>query len=77
MRNNGCNTHVVVKAEDIENYLDIAERSRFAELLEKIEGGRRVYGKKTGNTYYICNTDEPYAELVHGIILGGEAVKNR
>ena len=32
--------------------------------------------KHPDNTYYVCNTDEPYADAVHKVILGGEALKN-
>lgn len=31
--------------------------------------------KKRLNSYYVVNKDEPYAEAVHGVIMGGEAVK--
>lgn len=28
------------------------------------------------NSYYVCNTDEPYAAVVYQVILGGEVLKN-
>lgn len=75
MKNNGCNTHIVIKAEDAEKYLAQDNLTVLQDILAIIEAGREKDNKKPVNTYYICNTDEPYAELVHGIIIGGEAVK--
>ena len=37
--------------------------------------GREEDGKKRLNSYYVVNKDEPYAEVVRGVIMGGEAAK--
>lgn len=46
-------------------------------MLCTISKGRKKDGKNPFNSYYICNTDEPYAEAIHGVIIGGEAVKEQ
>ena len=69
------NTHIVIKREDVLKYLTEGEYQTLEEILNTIIRGRAKDHKKPINNYYICNTDEPYAEVVHGIIIGGEAVK--
>lgn len=69
------NTHVVVKREDILKYLEEPEQIALEEMLNKIILGRTLDHKKPINNYYVVNKDEPYAEVVRGIIIGGEAVK--
>lgn len=69
------NTHVVIKREDILKYLEETEQITLDEMLNKIIRGRAKDNKKPINNYYVVNKDEPYAEVVHGIIVGGEAVK--
>ncbi len=69
------NTHVVVKKEDIFKYLEEAEQIALKKMLNKIIRGRVKDHKKPSNNYYVVNKDEPYAEVVHGIIIGGESVK--
>lgn len=69
------NTHVVVKREDILKYLEEPEQIALEEMLNKIIRGRTIDHKKPINNYYVVNKDEPYAEVVRGIIIGGEAVK--
>lgn len=66
------NTHVVIKIEDIEKYLTREEIGCLNAFLIQIQQGRQKDGKKPINNYYICNTDEPYAEEVHSVILRGE-----
>lgn len=68
------NTHVVIKREDILKYLEESEQIALEEMLNKIIRGRTKDNKKPINNYYVVNKDEPYAEVVHGIIIGGEAV---
>ena len=67
-------SHTVIKNDDIYEFLTLTERNILRELADKIENGRRSAGKKI-NDYYICNTDEPYAEKVLQVILDGEATK--
>ena len=71
------NTHVVIKRKDILKYLEEPEQITLEEMLNKIICGRAKDNKKPVNNYYVVNKDEPYAEVVHGIIIGGEAVKEQ
>lgn len=77
MKKKKVNTHIVIKREDALKYLPEPAYQTLEKLLYIISEGRNKDGKKPCNTYYICNTDEPYAEVVHGIIMGGEAVKEK
>lgn len=72
-----ANTHVVIKREDILKYLEEPEQIALEEMLNKITRGRAKDNKKPTNNYYVVNKDEPYAEVVHGIIIGGETVKEQ
>ena len=74
-RVNGCNTHLVVKIDDIRRYLSTDQLISLNRMLDDIENGRKIDGKAPSNTYYICNTDEPYAKDVENIILEGEKEK--
>lgn len=69
------NTHIVIKREDALKYLTEVEYCALENILNTVSEGRNKDGKNPYNSYYVCNTDEPYAEVVHGIIIGGEAVK--
>lgn len=70
------NTHIVIKIEDVLKYLEDPEQTALEEMIAKIKRGRENDHKRPVNHYYVCNTDEPYAEVVHGVIMGGESVKN-
>ena len=70
-------THIVLKREDIFKYLEEPEQVALDVMMEKIMRGREEDGKKRLNSYYVVNKDEPYAEVVHGVIMGGEAVKEQ
>ena len=72
---NKVNKYIVIKREDAIKYLTEVEYQTLDVLLNTIVNGRAKDHKKPINNYYICNTDEPYAEVVYGIIIGGEAVK--
>lgn len=69
------NMYVVIKREDALQYLTEIELQSLEHLLLTIEQGRANDGKKSFNKYYVCNVDEPYAQVVHGVIIGGEATK--
>ena len=47
------------------------------QLFNDLEAVKRLLEGDLGNSnkYTVCNQDEPYAELVWQIILGGEALK--
>lgn len=70
------NTHIVIKREDALKYLTEVEYCALEKILNTVSEGRNKDGKKPFNNYYVCNMDEPYAEVVYGVIMGGEAVKN-
>ena len=72
---NGCNTHLVIKYEDIEKYLTDDMKTSLQSMLSTIETRRTYAGKTPINEYYICNKDEPYAMQVEDIILKEEAEK--
>ncbi len=68
---NGCETHVVLKYDDMKKYLNDNELAIFSSMLSKLEHCRMKDGKKPVNHYYICNKDEPYADDVHRAIVIG------
>ena len=71
------NTHVVLKKEDIDKYLSEENKISFGLILERISVAREQDGKKAINNYYICNTDEPYADKVLQTIIDGEKSKRK
>lgn len=72
---NKVNTHIVIKREDALNYLTEVEYQSLEELQITIIRGRAKDHKKPINNYYICNTDEPYAEVIKSVIMLGETAK--
>lgn len=62
-------THVVIKMEDVFQYLEEPEQAALDGMLYKISCGRKKDGKNPVSEYYVVNKDEPYAEAVHDIIL--------
>ena len=67
------NTHIVIKRDDISKYLTNNQIKYLDAILNTIADGRKKDGKKTDNSYYVCNTDEPYADEVLEIILKAES----
>lgn len=67
-----ANTHIVIKREDVLKYLTDNQIKYLDAVLTTIAGGRKKDGKKPNNSYYICNTDEPYADEVLEVILKAE-----
>lgn len=67
------NTHIVIKRKDVFKYLSDNQIKYLDVILNAIADGRKKDGKKADNTYYICNTDEPYADEVLAIILKAES----
>ena len=65
-------THIVIKLEDIPLYLSDEQANDLMLMLRTIDVGRKADNRKTDNRYYVCNTDEPYAETVIDAILRGE-----
>lgn len=68
------NTHLVLKVEDVYNYLEEPDIAILEILVNKINKGRRNDGKKE-NSYYVVNTDEPYAESIIDLIIREESTK--
>ena len=66
------NTHIVIKRDDVNKYLTANQIKYLDAVLNAIADGRKKDGKKPYNSYYICNTDEPYADKVLEVILEGE-----
>ena len=62
---------IVLKNADAERYLTDEEFKTLRDLQKKILTGRMSDGKLQNNTYYVVNTDEPYAKQVRDLILGG------
>lgn len=67
--------YIVIKQEDAKKYLSQDEISALINIIGKISNGRFEDNKHPSNTYYVCNTDEPYADAVHKVIIDGEAIK--
>lgn len=67
------NTHIVIKKEDAKKYLSENEYKMLDSLHRIIELHRFSTGRNT--SYYVCNTDEPYADKVLQVILEGEDEK--
>lgn len=63
---------IVLKNADAEKYLTDEEFKALRKLQKKILTGRMSDGKMQNNTYYVVNTDEPYAKQVRDLILKGE-----
>lgn len=70
-------THNVIKKEDALKYLPEPAFLSLCQILSIISEGRKADGKKPVNEYYICNIDEPYAEMVHDVIAAGEYLKSQ
>ena len=62
---------IVLKNADAERYLTDEELITLRSLQKKILTGRMSDGKMQNNTYYVVNTDEPYAKQVRDLILKG------
>ena len=67
---------IVLKKNDAERYLTAEEFKMLRILQKKILTGRMSDGKMQNNTYYVVNTDEPYAKQVRDLILKGAEWKN-
>lgn len=71
------NIYIVIKQEDAKKYLEQEDINKLINIIGKISNGRLEDNKHPYNTYYVCNTDEPYADAVHKVIIGGEALKEK
>jgi hypothetical protein len=66
--------YLVLKWEDINKYLTDEEYGTLSNYLDKISAGRVLLGKKE-NSYVVVNEDEPYTNIVWGLIELGEFLK--
>lgn len=67
-------THIVLKIEDCQKYLNPGELQEFASIVNKIATGRQADGKGIGK-YLIVNSDEPYFDKVFRQVLIEESKK--
>lgn len=66
--------YIVIKTQDIKDYLQGSDANMLMYLYKRIERCREWEGKKKNN-YVVVNTDEPYADIVERIIEMGEEFK--
>ncbi|WP_207145666.1 hypothetical protein [Brevibacillus brevis] len=57
----------VIKVEDVKRYLPVTSLSLFHESLSQISNAREEEGKRD-NTYFVINTDEPYAPIIEAVL---------
>jgi hypothetical protein len=69
------NTHTIFKNDDIRKYCNEMQIAQFSAICETVSNGRMDDGKPL-NTYYVVNTDEPYADKVLSVIKQGEDDKD-
>ena len=74
---NGCETHLVLKYDDVKKYCTIGEIEDLRIICDKVRMGRKESGRDPDPVYFICNKDEPYAEYTERSILIGEAMKQQ
>jgi len=67
-------THLVIKLQDVEEYLTLNEQQELGSFIAKIVEERQIDRRKL-NEYLVINTDEPYAGKVYAAVLEGEAQK--
>lgn len=59
---------LVFKINDIQKYSNNPDKSKLAELSEKICDGRHSEGKSWSNQYLVINIDDPYTDEVIEIL---------
>ena len=67
-------THIVLKLEDCQKYLNPRELQELSEIIRNVSDGRKFDGK-SDNEYLVVNVDEPYAPMLFRLIQTGEAKK--
>ncbi len=72
MKGNGCGTHIVLKLKDIDKYLNECDKAKLSKICRTIADGREADGKEAEPGYFICNKDEPYADIVEKVIIDNE-----
>jgi len=66
----------VFNHKDIDKYLSKEQKEQLAKICRTIESNRLKDGKKLNN-YWVCNTDEHYAESIIKTIIAGEDDKEK
>ena len=67
--------YLVLKLDDIREFLTADGHRELQELCEYIEAMRERGGRTRHTKYIVCNQDEPYANKVWETILRGEDAK--
>lgn len=81
--------YLVIKRVDLENFLSqfqygifatpseqkVMDSIPFKQVLEGIQAMRKSDGKNPTPRYWVCNQDEPYADMIIRIIELGEKAK--
>ena len=62
------NKFVVIKQDDIREYLTEIGQSRLQDMLKYIGSMRKQEGKNPHNQYLVINIDEPYAHEIVNIL---------
>lgn len=75
------NKFIVIKVEDVQDYLTEAGKEHLRELLNYIVAMRKQEGKNPNNKYLVVNVDEPYAPEIVELLKsnghwGARAMKN-
>jgi len=68
LKGGGLKKFVVLKIENISQYLSTTEQLQLGLMGQKIEQGRILDFKSTNNEYLVINTDEPYAPEIIEIL---------
>jgi hypothetical protein len=55
---------VVLKKEDIENYLTEEQKKNLESIGQTIQNKREINGKSVDNSYIVINMDEEYSQLL-------------
>ena len=66
----------VLKLDDLHKFLSPEEGGDLENIIHRVQEGRRAEGKKPCNSYVVVNEDEPYAEIVWGLIHAAEDARS-
>lgn len=66
--------YLIIKWDDL-HHLSSAEQDELKRMMLKIGDLRHQAGKSKENKYYVVNHDEPYADMIWGLIKFGETLK--
>lgn len=61
--------YIVLKVEDIDDCLTKAQAESLSDVLAAVYEYRKEMNKEPLPTYYVINTDEPYAEDIKKILV--------